>query len=231
MISADIQKLEPGARVEMYELDATELGDTIYRFHAGVNELGNDIVWQGHTYLRFPILATGFEQTVQGSQPRPTIKIANVTGVMGALLNALDDLVGARLTRKVTMLQYLDAVNFQGGINPLADPTAQHPDEVWIVDRKSAENKLYVEWELASSLDLTGVQLPLRQIAQNSCAWQYRDGNCPYSGGPVADVTDKVVYTMAEDNCSRTQTGCRLRFGTNGVLPFGGFPGSGLVDL
>ena len=228
-IESDIQRLAPGAIVDLFELDPTAIGGTVVRFHAGVNELGGDVVWQGLTYTRFPIEADGFEWSGTGTLPRPKIRVANVTGLVGALARELQDLVGAKLTRRRTFVKYLDAVNFTGGVNPTADPNCGFPDEIWFVDRKSAENGLYVEWELSAAFDVAGTMLPRRQCIQNVCTWRYRGAECGYTGGPVADRNDRPVTLLAEDDCGKRLASCKLRFGVYSELPFGAFPGVGLI--
>lgn len=226
VIKGEVQKLDPGARIEMYIVDATALGGTINRFCSQVNELGSDIVWQGNTYYRFPIEATGFEYRGSGTSPRPRVRVSNVGGFMGSLLSQYDDLVGATFTRKRTLVKYLDAVNFAAG-NAGADTTAEFPNEIYFVDRKSSENKLAIEWELASVTDLAGVMLPARQVVQ-TCSWLYRGTECGYGGGPVATTKDLATTNSLLDECSKTVKGCKFRFGTYGVLPYGGFPSAGL---
>lgn len=227
-ISADIQKLDPGAVIELFELDCTALGGQLLRFHAGVNALGADLTWVGNVYTRYPIDASGFEQNARGTLPRPKIRVANVTGLVSSLARELNDLVGAKLTRKRTFLRYLDAVNFAGG-NPSADPAQAFADEVWFVDRKASENRVLVEFELAAAFDLTGVKLPRRQVVQNVCAWQYRSAECSYAGGAVADLNDAPTTILENDQCGKRLASCKLRFGLVAQLPFGGFPACGLL--
>lgn len=229
MIESDIQKLNPGALVDLFELDATALGGEVLRWHAGVNGLGNNIVWQGNTYARFPVEASGFAKSGQGQLPRPRIKVANVTGLIGALTRELDDLVRSKVTRRRTFVRYLDAVNFPGSVNPSADPNCGFPDEVWLVDRKVSENGIFVEFELTAAFDVIGVRLPRRQCIQNVCTWRYRSAECSYTGGPVADITDAPTSNAARDQCGKRLASCKLRFGQYAELPFGGFPGTGLI--
>ncbi len=226
-IASDIHKLNPGAIVALYEIDATALGGDLFRFHPGVNELGNDVVWQGNTYLRFPIMAEGFERTSSGSSPRPKLTISNIGGVLGAEIRGVNDFVGAKVKRTRTFVRYLDAVNFAAG-NALADPNAHFPPETYYVDRKSSENKLAIEWELASPLDLPDVKLPRRQVIANVCTWLYRGAECGYSGGAVATAADVPTADINQDACGKRVSSCQLRFGT-GVLRFGGFPSAGLT--
>lgn len=230
MIQSDIQKLNPGAIVELYQLDTTSIGDpNIYYLHNGVNELGNSVVFDGNLYTKFPIFAEGFERSGNGPMPRPTIKIANVTGLLGALVKELDDLVNAKVTRIRTFVKYLDPVNFPGGINPEADPNQVLDQEIWVIDRKSSENKIFIEFELSAAFDVQGVKLPRRQVVQNVCTWKYRSPECSYAGGAVADINDNPTTNINQDQCGKRLNSCRLRFGTVAVLPFGGFPSAGLL--
>jgi lambda family phage minor tail protein L len=43
-------------------------------------------------------------------------------------------------------------------VNPNEDTSAEFPREIYYIDRKSAENREIVEFELASVFDLAGVQ-------------------------------------------------------------------------
>lgn len=227
-ITGQLHKLNAGAWVELYALDLTPLSGGIVRFHAGTNALNQSVVWQGNTYQPYPIQADGFEVDGSGKMPRPRLRVSNAAGLMSSLVRQYEDFVGMRLVRKRTMVQYLDAVNFPGGVNPTADPLSALADETWFVVQKTSENKLQVEFELGSALDLQGISLPRRQIISGICSWIYRDaGTCGYAGGPVATRFDVPTADPLQDNCSRTLTGCRLRFGANAVLPFGGFPGAG----
>ena len=221
-VRSDIQKLEPGALVEFYEIDSTSLGGTIDRFHAGVNEKGLDVVWQGQTYLRFPIKAEGFTKTSEGTLPRPVLTVSNVGGFVGALIRPYDDFIGAKVTRKRTFVKYLDAVNFTAG-NPSADPNAHFDDEIYYIDRKADENNSYISFELAASWDVAGVKLPRRRVIKTVCPWKYRSSECSYTGGPVATITDEPTTDSNLDQCGKRLSSCALRF--SGVLPFGGFPG------
>lgn len=111
-IASEIQKLAPSAIIELFEFDATSIGGSVYRFHAGKNKITTDIVWAGNTYSAFPIEASGFEWNGKGQLPRPTLRVANVLGTMSSLILAFDDLVGCKVTRIRTLAKYLDAVNF-----------------------------------------------------------------------------------------------------------------------
>lgn len=229
MIETDIQQAYAGELVELFEIDLSPIGVAEqYYFHNGVNALGNDVVWQGQVYTRFPIEASGFGKNGSGQQPRPTLRIANITGLLGALVRANEDLVRSKVIRRRTFLKYLDASNFAGGVNPTADANVHLPDEVWFIDRKASQNQVFIEWELASAMDLSGMLLPRRQCIQSVCTWQYRSAECGFTGGAVADIADVQTTDLAKDKCGKRLTSCKLRF-PSGDLPFGGFPSVGLI--
>lgn len=228
MIATDIQKLEPGSIIELFELDLTPYGGDLLRFHAGTNELHANLTWDGEVYTAFPVAASGFEFNGQGQAPRPKLVVSNVIGSITALVLQYDDLVGAKVTRRRTLAKYLDPVNFPGSVNPSADPTAEFPADVFYVDRKANENNQFVEFELAPAMDVTGVMLPRRQIIQNVCPWKYRGAECGYTGTNYFDTNDLPVASPSLDICAKRLSSCKVRFGEYAELPYGGFPAAGL---
>ncbi len=228
-LSSEIQSLSPSAVIELFVLDASAIGGDVFRFHAGTNALRGKLIWQAKEYLPFPVQVSGFEFSGTGQLPRPKIVVANLTGVMTTLLLELDDLLGAKFTRKRTLAKFLDGANSPSGSNPTADPTAEFADDIFFVDRKISENRDIVEFELASSFDLQGVKLPRRQIIQNICPWKYRGAECGYTGSSFFDANDIPVGSIAQDACGKRLSSCKARFGQNAELPFGGFPAAGLI--
>jgi lambda family phage minor tail protein L len=226
-IEQDIQKLSPGKLVTMYEVDISGItgtntvNDHLY-FHNGTNELSQPVVWQGVTYQPFPIKVEGFETTTKGTLPRPSMAVANVSGILWPLMRDYDDLVGAKVIRRRTYARYLDSANFPT-TNASADPSQHLPDDVYFVERKVSANKAQAVWELASVLDLQDVKLPARDVVVNFCPWDYRGPECGYTGTNYFDVTGAAVGSLAQDVCSKALTsGCKKRF--SDILPFGGFP-------
>jgi len=229
---SELQSIAPSSIIELYELQfiqAIQGSTTIYRYHSGTNALSTngDLVWAGETYQAFPIEAEGFEYSGNGQLPRPKIRVSNVFGTVTALLLATP-LEGAKVTRIRTMARYIDAVNFPGGTNPYGtpDPTAEFPREVYYIDRKSAETRDLVEFELAAAFDLIGVRAPKRQCISNICQWVYRSTECSYTGTNYFTEND-VATTIANDVCGKRLSSCKVRFGSTAQLPFGSFPGVG----
>ena len=176
-IITDLQKINPSAIIELFTLttDATLHGSAqTYRFHNGTSLNANgDIIWAGNQYLKMPIQAEGFAFQ-KGQLPRPTLTISNALGTITAILLNVNqvttgnDLTGATVTRIRTLARYLDAINFPGGTNPLGtpDPTAEFPQEIYKIDRKSTENREVVQFELAAVFDLAGIRAPKRQCTR-----------------------------------------------------------------
>ena len=237
-----LQEIAPGAVIELFELElntAQHGTNEIYRFHAGSSLHNNDeVVWNGNSYLRFPVEADGFEYSGNGQLPRPKVRVSNILSTITALLLTLPDgLEGAKFTRIRTLGRYLDAENFpptdalltedgfdllyedgssiylEASTNPTADPTAEFPREVYYVDRKVVETRDVVEFELAAAFDLAGVSAPKRQCIANICQWVYKSTECGYTG--------------ELPTCDKTLDACKAHFGTYAELPFGSFPGIG----
>jgi len=147
---------------------------TTHRFHNGTSLKDNgEIVWAGDTYQRFPIQAEGFAFQ-KGQLPRPTLTVSNALGTITAILLNVNetttgnDLTGATVTRIRTLAKFLDAVNFPNNVNPYGtpDPNAEFPQEIYSIDRKSAENREIVTFELAAVIDLAGIRAPKRQCTR-----------------------------------------------------------------
>jgi len=176
-IVSNLQNINPSAIIELFtlQLDNSLHGaTTVYRFHNGSSLKDNgEIVWAGNTYQRFPIQAEGF-QYGKGQLPRPTLTVSNALGTITAILLSVNatttgnDLTGATVTRIRTLARFIDAVNFPSNVNPYGTPdaTAEFPQEIYKIDRKAAENREIVQFELASVFDLAGIRAPKRQCTR-----------------------------------------------------------------
>ena len=190
---AELQKPNPSNIVELFQLELNTTMHGIsqtYYFHNGTNTNENsNLIFDNIEYTRMPIQAEGFEYN--GKQtPRPTLKISNILGTITTILLTLPQgLEGAKVTRLRTLQRYIDNTNFTGGqillengsnlllengsaidmesgINPFGtpDPTATFDQQIFLIDRKSSENRAEVVFELAASSDVHGVRLPKRQV-------------------------------------------------------------------
>jgi phage-related protein len=166
------------------------------------------------------------------------------------LINEFGDPVGAKLTRWVTYSHYLDD-------GPLADPNEHFLPEVWVIERKKSQNRIFVEFELSAAMDQQGRQLPGRQVLRDACILRYRthipgtsppefaynqtDMGCPWAGtgtdplnpeGPYFTRVGESTPNPANDLCGKKLEDCKKRFNlTTAILPFAGFPGVSRVKV
>lgn len=247
-LHADYQKLDPGDEIRLFEIDgsAFNMGENFY-FHgyniphteAEILAAGGDesklpaksIWWQGTEYKAWPCELEGIESSTSGSDAQPTLRVGNINGSISALCLYYDDLAQARVTIRETQKQYLDSRNFSEE-NSTADPT-QEKRHLYFIDTKSLETDELVEFTLSSPMDLQGVLIPTRQY-HSLCTWcirnKYRSGGgCDYAGTRYFDKNNKPVDDPSKDICNGTLSACKLRFGDNNELPFGGFPGTSLI--
>lgn len=216
---SDLQAIAPSAIIELFVLELNMLQhgvNDIYRFHAGTSLNANgELYWNGNSYLRFPVEADGFEYNGQGQLPRPKIRISNILSTITAVLLTLPDgLEGAKVTRIRTLARYIDAVNFPGAVNPYGtpDPTAEFPQEIYYIDRKTVESRDVVEFELAAAFDLQGVRGPKRQCVANICQWEYRSAECSYTAAGYYNASDQPVGSAGLDVCGKRLSSCETRF-------------------
>lgn len=229
-MSAELPKLEQNALIELWEIDLTQIYSIhnpaqrgeILRFHNGLSQTQQNIWWQGREYQAYPIKAEGFDISGQGPSNRPTLTISNLYGMVTGLAADLGQGIGAKVTRRLVYAQFLDAKNFPNG-NRQADPT-QEAVSFFIIEQLKSLNDEVATFELASPAETDNARIPLLMITSDTCIWQYRSAECGYTGGAVADEFDKPTRDPKKDNCSHCIRGCKLRFGENAILPFGGFP-------
>lgn len=246
-INTDLQRLAPGNRVRLYEVDGSQFDGPLLRFHsdtlphtpeeiaaAGGDETklpAKSIWWQREEYSAWPVQVEGIEMSSDGQSAQPKLSVANLDGSITALCLAFDDMVQAKVIVHDTFKHYLDAVNFPDG-NSEADPE-QEKVQVYFIDSKSTETNEIVEFTLSSPADLQGLLIPTRQI-HSLCTWcmrgDYRSGNgCDYARTLYFDEKGNPTDDPSKDKCSGLLVDCKKRFGSDSPLPFGGFPGSALI--
>lgn len=247
-ITADHQKLEPGNLIRLFEVDGSAFGVDPLRFHshplpyseAEITAAGNDasklpgkpIFWQGQRYDAWPCKIEDMESNGDGTASSPKLVVANIDGSIASLCLMYQDMKQAKVTIRETYAHYLDAANFPAG-NPSANPNAETVD-VWYIDSKSLANDEEVQFRLSSPVDVSGQKLPARQMT-NKCHWclqgGYRGADCGYTGTRYFDKFGNPVSNPALDECPGTVQGCKLRWGEDAELPFGGFAAIGLIRM
>ena len=194
---SSLQSVNPSPIIELFELtldpvlhgttsiqDPSGANITTIRFHNNTKDktiaepaqLFDNIVWNGNTYYRMPIEATGFKEDPK-QLPRPTLTISNLAiialniGNMSNVLHAVNqvtfanDLVGAKLKRRRTLAEFLPSANFTGS-NPYGTPDGNMEFRIdeFEIARKSLETRDVVSFELAATIDSINEKLPKRQF-------------------------------------------------------------------
>lgn len=229
-------ELNPDALVSLYVLDTRPAGGgSVLRFTSSADGQ-NPIMFGGHEFTPVDISVSGFNWDGRGAFPRPTIQLANVGGIVTAAIITLGDLVGSHFYRYRTFARHLD-----NGADP--DTSATFPVEVYTVDQKSKQTKLFVEWKLASIVDQVAVKIPRRQCIRDVCTRVYRGYDpvtedftyagttCPYAGEAYFGEDGEPTLLKSEDKCGRRVVDCKARFGADQSLPTNAFPGISRIRL
>lgn len=203
-IIAETQKLEQDALIELLVVDITRYGGPVLRFHnQRLNSADGILTFGASDFEPLTFEAKGFAYNGTDQTPAPTIALSNIASFVTSLSEQYKGLARVKVTRIRTYRKHL-----ADGSDP--DATAKFSEEVFFVDRKAAENKIWFEVHLGSSLDVDGVQLPFRKVLPR-CQATFKDGvNCPYTG--------------SDTSCAKTPTACAAKFGAGAALPYLGFP-------
>lgn len=145
-VEGDIQKLEGEALVELFQLDATDIGGDIALFHRYLQQ--GSIWWDGDEYHPMPIEAEGFSKT-SDQPPTPRLTVANLNGGISELCRLYDDLLGAKITRLRTFAKYLDPDSFLGP-NKVKNGVFDTNLEYWVT------TPTYVTWYAPGTMRLVG---------------------------------------------------------------------------
>lgn len=169
-IQLEINKLQQNSPyVELFKLDASVLGGSVYYFSNQLGPTGGAVTFAGQAYQAIPIMGQGFDVTSNGTMPKPTITISNVEGMLLGAVISLGDLVGAQLTRMHTFAKFLD-----DGSSP--NTAAYIGPEKWIVEQKIHHDKNYIQWQLTTSIDRLGFRFGRQCLKDESVKNLYCPG-------------------------------------------------------
>ena len=192
------------------DYDTGTVGENIYF----PNELGNTL----NEYLAFPIEVTGIEYTSQGSNNRPSLRMANIPQLAGGrgnnangvddeqtMYNVLqaeglftaDDLVNSKVVYRSTLLKH----TFRNGDS--AQLPTEFPKGVYYIEKVQQEDNMFINYELVSPADMEGLVLPARFAVGKYCAWEYQGllhgrGGCPVPANSFSlwiDENDRLIAT------------------------------------
>lgn len=198
-LSTEASSLNPSALVTLFEIDLGALADSrniqidesnrIFRFHNNLKLINTDIIFQGNKYVLAPIESEGYEIKSNGTLPTPILRmsvidqVSNLFAIIKQSVRNFGDLIGCKVTRRRTFARFLNNVNFndQNRPNELeSNDFIEFPPDIYYINRKTRENKLVIEYELVSSLDLEGIMIPRRLVISKRCNFIYRGEGCNY---------------------------------------------------
>jgi lambda family phage minor tail protein L len=232
-INIELFNLTPSSIIELFEIDLSNLyfdqssntdstyeGKNIFRFHSNLklNNAGtksNNIVWRGDTFFAIPIQTKGFEFNSKGTIPTPTLSlVVNDEGIpklveLKAALRQLGDLTGGQVKRYKTFAKFLDAENWEIGGLPngyTPDPYAYLTEDVYFIDRKIADNKNALEYELTSLANFEGIRIPARPVLADRCPFTYRGEGCNYEYRNRKNETEHGSMINIEQNAPPVAT-------------------------
>lgn len=156
-IRQDLQKDAVPAFIELYKVDLNPCGVAEIFFLSPHSRNGDPISFDGQEYTPFPITGEGWEQSFDGAPPQPTLRVSNVTKFLQTYLTDYDDLVGALVTRVLTLESYLD-----DGATP--NGSQVFGEQVYVIEQLTGQNKVELTFLLSSLLDSKRIKLPRGQV-------------------------------------------------------------------
>ena len=231
------------ALIELFDITLPD-GTTKIYLHNGLDQGDENIYFPnkaGNTlneYISMPISISGVETSSSGAQARPTLSMANIPVLARTISNDGDgaedeellqdifadngftsneDFLNTRVEYRRTLFKHTYKVADVSGWTTTSP--IEFPSVIYIVDRVSSEDNIFVQFELASPIDIEGVTLPNRVIIGKYCSWKYQGRNLNYEGGCTWDldsrgrffdkndeIITKDISTINEWNSSSTYT-------------------------
>jgi lambda family phage minor tail protein L len=203
-----VQKQDPGSElVILYDLEYESGSFAYFTPNQGDIEF-RDSTGTAQAYTSMPIETDGFDISSDGAYSRPTLTVANISSVFSDAIGIeYEELIGQRITRRVTLKKYLVGESEDSGAG---NAPVEYPKTTYIIDRIKERNILQVTFELAAPFDLAGMTLPKRQIIGGGCPWRYKGANasvtlpnkvggCTWNSSITLNGTTYPIYVNSED--------------------------------
>ncbi|MBI4739058.1 MAG: phage minor tail protein L [Oscillatoriophycideae cyanobacterium NC_groundwater_1537_Pr4_S-0.65um_50_18] len=159
MSSADLIGLSHSALLQLFTVDLTAKVPScpVLRFCNFSDSNGASIAFQGLTYAAYPIEATGFEKSINGTLPTPELSVSNIFSDISSLILTYSGMLDAKVTRIKVLAKNLDG-------EPGANSAEIESTDIYYISRYS-ENSLFVKFTLRHPLDMGKLFLPKRRLA------------------------------------------------------------------
>lgn len=208
IINAELLKANPAGIIDFFEIDLEDIlfdnmllaekvfntnnedSGRVFRFHNCLNFTTRSIIFQGKEYTAAPIFMSEVEYTTRGTLPRPKLSITanrKASQALSLFKNALlelGDISRGKIVRRRTFTKFIDRENSSFLTEQIANfdpnPNALLRLDLFYFFRKTQENEVSLEFELASKMDVENITLPRRTVIQDKCPWHYRGEGCCY---------------------------------------------------
>jgi len=152
-----------------------------------------DVIFGGHTYLKFPITHEVIELSASGEIASVRLKISNVNRTIWAYVMGYDAFRGGMVILRLVFADHLD------------DPDA-HIDWIYYVDTSEYdESSQEATFTLTTKLDLYGVEIPGRKYDRYWCKWTYKEEGCWIWNGAAFEAP--AGFTNTATQCDQTRRG------------------------
>ncbi|QBZ71362.1 minor tail protein [Escherichia phage Jahat_MG145] len=235
-----LQSLYPGEIITLIEIDGTKFGARVYRLHGEnirytpeellqAQQTGilppKEITFRGEQYGARPFGITGINFTSNGKADKPQLILSNLDSQVSAMIRNYNGMMQAKVTIYVIPAELL------GEDGNIKDGAFRRM--VYYIERPSQFNRTLAKFDLTSPYDMDGIMIPPR-VTQSVCYWAqrnwYRSGKgCSYNGSRMFDKDNNPVTDPSQDFCAGTVNACKLRFGAENELDFGGAPVASLL--
>ena len=183
-------KKEGEALVRLFEFNYTD-DEWLYFTDADI-----DITYNNHTYSRFPISVDKVTETKEGTLPRLSIKISNVSKYIGGYVEDYDGFRGKKVIIRTCFLSTLN--------------TSDHIIDKLNIDSVNID-ALNVTFSCTPIFSILNVTLPYRKFSRNFCMWKFKGDECCYNG------PDTV--------CNKSFSDCKSKGNQSRFGGFPGVPG------
>lgn len=229
-----LQSLYPSEIVTLIEIDGTKFGSQVYHFHGENIQFTPEELMQAQQTGTLPDKTIKFNGDVYGVRPfgisdisfesngkagKPKLTLSNTDAQVSALIRSYNGMMQAKVTIWIFAKDLLaeDGTIAEGATRKL----------VYYIERPSMVNNKIAQFELTSPYDMDGLMIPAKTV-QSVCYWAqrgwYKSGKgCGYNGqNGWFDKDNNPVSDPSLDYCAGTVTACKIRYGENNALDFGG---------
>jgi len=188
--------LEGEAPIMLYEI--TDIPNTTVTLY--LTNYMEDVVFDGHTYTRFPISVPNIKSNSSGEVDSISVEISNVDREMQAYAEAYDGFRAAKVTFIFVFPELLD------------EPSHAIRDTYYVQSSESSADR--ITFNLSTKLDVLKKTIG-RLTLRDRCPWSFKGENCGYTG--------------SETFCDKTLKRCKELGNEENFGGFPGMPSQGRI--